>query len=74
MTDLAALDEEAIRVEDVMIKDIQIPAGAMTVGSALDRILTQTDPSLTWMAKDEVLLITTQKVCRCGWKHDCSKF
>ena len=61
MTDSAALDEESIdSLEDVIIRDIQIPAGAMTVGSALDRILTQTDPSLTWIAKDEVLLITTQ--------------
>ncbi len=61
MTDFAALNEESIdSLEDIIIRDIQIPAGAMTVGSALDRILTQTDPSLTWIAKDEVLLITTQ--------------
>ncbi|HQX53924.1 MAG TPA: hypothetical protein PLR25_28685 [Planctomycetaceae bacterium] len=61
ITDFAALDEESIHsLEDVIVKDIQIPAGVMTVGSALDRIMTQTDPSLTWIAKDEVLLITTQ--------------
>lgn len=60
MTDFKPLDEDAIVIEDVMIKDIQIPADSMTVGSALDRILTQTDPALTWMTKDEVLLITTQ--------------
>lgn len=58
--DIGALDDDAINLEDVMIKDIQFPAELkMTVGSALDYILSQTDPKLTWIAKDELVLITT---------------
>ncbi|MCA9010041.1 MAG: sigma-70 family RNA polymerase sigma factor [Planctomycetaceae bacterium] len=45
---------------DVMIKDIVIDDGLMTVASALDHILSQTDPELTWIAKNELLLISTR--------------
>ncbi len=57
--DIATLEEESIILFDVMIKDIEIPKGLMTFGSALDHILSQTDPELTWTAKGELLLITT---------------
>ena len=57
--DVRALDEDSVILADVMIKDIIIPAELMTVGSALDYILEQTEPQLTWIAKDEILLITT---------------
>lgn len=57
--DVKALAEDSIDLSAVIIKDIEIPEGLMTVGSALDYILSQTDPELTWIAKDEVLLITT---------------
>lgn len=61
MTDRRALDNESIAsLEDVIVKDIEIPEDTMTVGSVLDHILSQTDPPLTWIAKDELLLITTE--------------
>jgi hypothetical protein len=43
-----------------MARDIDINEGAMTIGSFLDYVLSQTDPKLTWIAKDELLLITTE--------------
>ena len=57
--DVAALENEAIVLSDVMFKDIEIGKGFMTVGSFLDHVLSQTNPELTWIAKDELLLITT---------------
>ena len=57
--DLRSLDEDSIILADVLIKDIAIPADLMTICSALDYILEQTNPQLTWIAKDELLLITT---------------
>ena len=57
--DIGALEEDSIVLADVMIKDIEIPNNLMTVGSTLDYIFSQTDPQLTWIAKDELLLITT---------------
>ena len=58
--DIVALEEESISsLRDVLIKDLDIQAGLMTAGSALDYILSQTDPKLAWIAKDELLLITT---------------
>lgn len=58
--DTGALDDESIVLSDVMIKDIEIANGFMTIGSALDHILSQTDPELTWIAKNELLLLTTR--------------
>jgi len=57
--DMAALEDASVVLGDVMIKDIEIPNGLMTFGSALNYILSQTDPELTWIAKNELLLITT---------------
>ncbi len=57
--DVMALESEAYVLADVIIKDLNIPEGLMTVGSALDHILLQTALPLTWIAKDELLLITT---------------
>jgi len=59
--DIGALDEDSISsLQDVLIKDIDISADMMTAGSALDYILSQTDPRLAWIARDELLLITTE--------------
>ena len=57
--DLVALNSDVIVLAEVIIKDLKIPEGLMTVGSALDHILSHTDLPLTWIAKDELLLITT---------------
>ena len=57
--DVMELNNDSIVLSDVIIRDLMIPEGLMTVGSALDHILSQTDPALTWIAKDELLLITT---------------
>lgn len=59
-SDVMALSDNSVVLSDVIIKDITISAGLMSVGSALDHILSQTDPKLTWIAKDELLLITTK--------------
>ncbi len=57
MPDLKAMNDNAILLQDVMIKDIELDGIALS--SALDLILRQTDPPLTWVVKDEVVLITT---------------
>ena len=60
--DVMALNSDGVVLADVIIKDLEIPEGLMTVGSALDHILSQNDQPLTWIAKDELLLITTVSV------------
>ena len=57
LPDLKALNEDAVVLDQVMIKDIELDGIALS--SALDLILRQTDPPLTWVVKDEVVLITT---------------
>jgi len=57
MQDLRALNDDAVVLQDVMITDIELDGIALS--SALDLILRQTDPPLTWVVKDEVVLITT---------------
>ena len=57
-SDRLALEQESIAsLQDVKIKDVEIDS--IPVGSALDFVLRQTDPPLTWIAKDEFLYITT---------------
>jgi len=58
--DLSAFDADAIVFTDVIIKDIEIRKGSMTIASFLDYVLSQTDPQLTWIVKDGLLLITTE--------------
>jgi len=55
--DLIALRDDAVVLQDVMITDIELDD--MALSSALDLIFRQTDPPLTWVVKDEVVLITT---------------
>ncbi len=59
--DFRVLRQESFTsLNDVNVYEISIPGGLMTTGSLLDHILSQTDePQLTWIAKDELLLITT---------------
>ncbi|MEJ7590265.1 MAG: hypothetical protein WKF77_01835 [Planctomycetaceae bacterium] len=57
--DVMEFNNDSIVLSDVMIRDIMIPEGLMTVGSAVDHVLSQTNPPLTWIARDELLLITT---------------
>ena len=58
--DFSALDADSIVLKDVIIKDIEIHEGSMTIASFLDYVLSQTDPQLTWIVKDGLLLITTE--------------
>ena len=53
------LDEQSISLIDVTIRDIELDG--ISLSSALDIIMGQTDPALTWLAKNEVILITTAK-------------
>ena len=55
--DLKALNDDAVVLQDVQIKDIQLDG--ISISSALDLIFRQTAPELTWVVKDEVVLITT---------------
>lgn len=57
--DIGALNDDSIVIQDVMISDVDIREGSMTVGSFLDHVLSQTDPQLTWIVRDGLLLITT---------------
>ena len=58
--DWSALAADSVALEDVIIKDIEIREGSMTIASYLDYVLSQTDPQLTWIVKDGLLLITTE--------------
>lgn len=58
--DHSALAAGDVVFEEVMIKDIEIENGSMTIGSFLDFVLSQTDPKLTWIVKDGLLLITRE--------------
>jgi len=51
------LEEQSVSLNDVMIKDIELDG--ISLSSALDIIMGQTNPALTWLARDEVIQITT---------------
>jgi hypothetical protein len=59
-TDIGALDDDSVELNEIMIKDVEIPEGLMSVGSAFEHILSQTDPQLTLVAQDGVFLLTTK--------------
>ena len=51
--DIAALEEENIAsLDNVLIKDLNLEAGRMSVGAALDEILSQTKPQLSWIVTE----------------------
>jgi hypothetical protein len=58
LPDVPRLDEDSISLNDVIIKDIELDG--ISLSSALDIIMGQTDPALTWIARNEVILITTE--------------
>lgn len=60
MTDIGALEDDSVVLDDVFIRDIDIPEGLLTVGSAIKHILSQTDPELSLIARDGILVLTTK--------------
>jgi len=59
MPDLAALDEDSVVLADVKVKSVHIEG--VSIRSALDVLLEQTDPQLDYMVRSEMLLITTRQ-------------
>jgi hypothetical protein len=58
LPDLGALNDDSVQLQDVMIKDIELDG--ITLRNALAIILSQTDPELTYMIRNEVMFITTR--------------
>ncbi len=58
LPDVGALDADSIILQDVVIKDIELDG--ITLRNALAIILSQTDPELTYMIRNEVMFITTK--------------
>ena len=58
LPDVGALEVDAITLQDVTIKDIELDG--ITLRNALAIILSQTDPELTYMIRNEVMFITTK--------------
>jgi len=58
LPDVRRLDEDSVSLNNVMIKDIELDG--ISLSSALDIVMGQTDPELTWIARNEVILITTE--------------
>jgi hypothetical protein len=68
--DISALIEEGIKsLDDVKIMDLDLPAGQMSIGSALDAILSQTDPKLSWIVQNNIVLLTTMVVAESEENH-----
>ncbi|GEM_PF-1940331 len=59
MPDLAALDEDSVVLADVKVKSVHIEG--VSIRSALDVLLEQTDPQLDYIVRSEMLLITTRQ-------------
>ena len=62
LPDVSDPDIETIDyLSSVNVSNVNIPEGSMTLASALDLIFSRVkDVELTWMVKDEVLMITTR--------------
>lgn len=56
--DVRALENESMVLADVLVKSVHIEG--VSIRSALDELLTQTDPPLDYMVRSEMLLITTR--------------
>ena len=72
--DPGALENDGVEFNDVIINDVEIPEGLMTVGSAFEHILSQTDPQLTLVARDGVFLLTTKTAADAARKTCYSGF
>ena len=57
--DVGALDDESMVLADVLVKSVHIDG--VSIRSALDVLLEQTDPQLDYMVRSELLLITTRQ-------------
>ncbi len=61
--DTVGLDFQGVsEFDDISVRDIEIPENFMTMGSALDYILSTADPEMTWIAKNELYVITTKEM------------
>jgi hypothetical protein len=61
--DTVGLDFQGVsEFDDISVRDIEIPENFMTMGSALDYILSKADPEMTWIAKNELYVITTKEM------------
>ncbi len=58
LPDVGALEADSIVLQDVIIKDIELDG--ITLRNALAIILSQTDPELTYMIRNEVMFITSK--------------
>lgn len=58
LADVKPLDDDSVVYEDVMVKGIEL--SGITLRNALAIILSQTDPELTYMIRNEVMFITTK--------------
>lgn len=58
LEDAGALDADSIELDDVKIEAFHVEG--ISIRSALDELLVQTDPQLDYMVRSEVLLITTR--------------
>ena len=58
MPDTSALDAESMVLADVLVKSVHIEG--VSIHSALDELLAQTDPPLDFMVRSEMLVITTR--------------
>ncbi len=59
MPDVTALDADSVVLADVKVKSVHIEG--VSIRSALDVLLEQTDPQLDYMVRSEMLLITTRQ-------------
>ena len=57
--DVGALNNESMVLADVVVKSVHIEG--VSIRSALDVLLEQTDPQLDYMVRSEMLLITTRQ-------------
>ncbi len=59
LEDTGTFKDESISFQDVTIKDIELDG--ITLRNALEIIFRQTDPELTYMIRNEVMMITTKE-------------
>lgn len=58
LVDAGALDDDSIDLDEVKVADFRVTG--VSIRSALDELLEQTDPQLDYMVRSEMLLITTR--------------
>ena len=58
LVDAGAMDDDSIDLDEVKVADFRVTG--VSIRSALDELLEQTDPQLDYMVRSEMLLITTR--------------